>query len=287
MARMDFQKVVQGIGSLGLNIFDFALFDGNEVFTYKFQPCNRCNNSYSVAKAFVITALGILWDEGRFRVTDPVIKYFPEELPKSLDPKWQLVTVEHVITHCIGLDIGFLDIDTDDMKAYPTDDYLHLVLAHPLAYMPGQHSQYSDAAYYLLSRLVTKLSGEKLDTFLWKRLLYPLQFTEVAWSRCPREYPIGATGLYISTEDMLKLGMLYLNDGFYQGVRYISHQWVEMVFSRNYELHPMSVNGLIGKGGMYGQAIVIHRGNRFAAAWHGHVENGASNKEIISLLDMI
>ncbi len=283
---MDFQKIVQGIGSLGHNIYDFAFYDGNAIYTHNFQPCNRCNNSYSVAKAFVMTALGFLRDEGRFNVSDPIIQYFSDKLPGNIDPKWQSVTVEHVITHRIGFDCGFLDIDTDDIQAYLTDDYLQLVFEHPLVYTPGEHSQYSDAAYYLLSRLVTALSQEKLDTFLLKRLLRPMQFTEVAWSRCPREYPIGATGLYISTEDMLKLGMLYLNDGIYQGVRYVSRQWVEKAITCDYELHSMSAGGWIGKGGMYGQAVVFHRGKHFAAAWHGHDKNGC-NKSVLSYLDTI
>ena len=55
-------------------------------------------------------------------------------------------------------------------------------------------------------------------------------------------YPIGATGLYITTEDMLKLGILYLNNGVYLGKRYVSEEWVRLVISREYEFHAMTAS---------------------------------------------
>ena len=69
--------------------------------------------------------------------------------------------------------------------------------------MPGSHYQYTDAAFYLMSRLVSHVSGEKADSLLWRRILKPMGCVEVAWSRCPNEYPIGATGLYIGAGDMV------------------------------------------------------------------------------------
>ena len=283
---MNVEQLIQDIASLGLNLYDFALYTEEGIFTYRFQPCNNCANSYSVAKLFVVTALGMLWDEGRIRMEDPLRLYF--DIPQSADPRWHNATIEHAVTHRLGFGEGFLDIDSDDVTAYPTDDYLSMVFAHPLACDPGTEFQYTDAAYYLLSRLVSRVTGEKLDVFLNRRLLRPLRFHEAAWSRCPQEYPIGATGLYISAADMVKLPALYMQGGIWQGERFLSQAWTELAIAREYELHPLADSGsLIGKGGMYGQMAAFSRDKHIAIAWHAHENREGMNRLKAYLCDRI
>ena len=60
-------------------------------------PANPCCNCYSVAKAFTVTALGILYDKGLLTpdslLTDILSKYIPDKI----DPKWHKVTLHHLI----------------------------------------------------------------------------------------------------------------------------------------------------------------------------------------------
>ncbi|MFQ9800117.1 MAG: serine hydrolase [Clostridia bacterium] len=81
---------------------------------------------------------------------------FAGELPEGHDPRWEKVTVEQVVKHRFGTGEGYLDIDVEDIRDYGTNDFLQVVFRHPLAFEPGTHDQYSDAAYYLLSRVVSK-----------------------------------------------------------------------------------------------------------------------------------
>ena len=277
---IDFKSFVRDIDAQSLNLYDYALFTPEGIFSRHAQPCNNCANSYSVAKVFIMTALGILWDEGKFHLSDPICRYIPPI--EGADPRWRDVTIEHAITHRIGFDEGFLDIDTEDASQYPSDDYLSLVLTHPLAHQPGTHAQYSDAAYYLLSRLIHVLSGEKADVFINRRLLLPLRFREAAFSRCPHDHPIGATGLYISANDMVKLGALYMQDGLWQDTRILSREWVSIAQQREFELHPLAAkyadNDLIGKWGLYGQLLVYSKEKQFAFACHAHIEDRSSQR---------
>ena len=48
-------------------------------------------------------------------------------------------------------------------------------------------------------------------------------------------YPMGATGLYISSADMVKLGQVYLEGGTYYGRRILSEEWVIMSLEREYD----------------------------------------------------
>lgn len=283
---MDFERIIQEIDRLGINLYDFALYTPEDgIKAHHFQPCSNCHNSYSVAKAFIMTALGMLRDEGKIRMSDPLWLYF--DFPENADPRFGSATIEHAATHRLGFDEGFLDIDCEDASLYPTKDYLSIVLSHPLAHDPGTHEQYSDAAFYLLSRLISQVTGERADVFLNRRLLQPLSFREAAWSRCPQDYPIGATGLYIGAADMVKLGALYLNGGTWQGERLLSTKWVQTAIAKEYELHPVLPDDptcdLIGKWGMYGQLVAFSRKRNFAVAFHAH----ATHEELQTLTEYL
>ncbi len=234
--------------------------------TVKIVPASNCHDSYSVAKAFVVTAVGILEDRGLLSTEEKVYPIFREKFREGFDQKWQDVTIDHVLRHMTGFECGFLDIDWEDVRAYPTDDYLDMVLNHPLKYEPGTTYVYSDAAYYLLSRIITAKCGERLDDFLCRELFSPMHFAEFAFSKCPCGYPMGATGLYISTEDMAKLGQLYLQNGVWEGRQILSEQFVKKALGR-YEFR--SAYGGYAKGGMYGQNLYLDPVRHLVIAFHG------------------
>lgn len=283
---MTLEIMLPAIEKLGINLYSMAFYHDGQIEEHRFQPANNCHNSYSVAKAFAMTAVGMLQDDGLLDVKKPICWYMGNLVPEDTDPAWKTITVENVLKHMIGYGEGFLDIDVEDIHEYPTDDFLDMVFHHPLKYQPGEHYQYSDAAYYLISRLITCVSGQKADVFLNHRLFQPLGFQEAAWSRCPKDYPMGATGLYISAADMVKLGVLYLEGGVWQGKRIISEEWVKMAIDNHYELSIKSPSGWIGKGGMNGQMMMFHPDKHCAIAWHAYCTN-EDVKKLIACLDRL
>lgn len=280
---MTFEEMIPEIEKAGINLYGMAFYRDGKIVEHRFQPAANCHNCYSVAKAFTMTAIGFLHDDGLIDVKKPVHHYMAELIPEDADPAWKLITVEQVMKHTIGYGEGFLDIDVEKVSEYPTKDYLSMVFHHKLTYLPGQQYQYSDAAYYLLSRLVSCVSSEKLDVFLNRRLFQPMDFQEVAWSHCPYDYPMGATGLYISATDMVKLGALYLEGGVWNGKRLLSKEWIRKAVGNEYELRNKTAAGLIGKGGMYGQQLLFNPEKNFAIAWHTH----AHSEQIKFLIDFI
>lgn len=279
---MDIERTWRVIASSGVNLYDFAIIAPDGSYSHQFQPCNRCNNSYSVAKAFIMTGIGLLYDDELLRPEDRLDRFF--DIPRDADARWREVTVGHLLTHRSGIDTAFLDIDCDNPAAYPTDDYLSLVFAHPLPYEPGTHYQYSDAVFYLLSRLISQVYGQPVDVLLGERVLRPLRFGETAWSRCPQGHPIGGTGLYASAADVAKLAQLYLNNGYCDARRLLSAEWVRLAVSSGYELHPFGATGWIGKGGMYGQGLAFSRARGMAVAWHAF-ETAGREGALTELLD--
>lgn len=281
---LGFEQIVQDVGNLHLNLYDLAIGTAEGINEHYFNACNACNNSYSIGKAFVMSAVGLLFDKGLLHPEDRVVALMKDLLPAQMDPGWNLVSVEQVLTHRVGFGADFLDTDTEDVTTYPTRDYLSIVLSHPLDYVPGSHYQYSDAASHLLSRLVEHVGGKPTDQLLADQLLTPMGFREVAWSRCPNGHIIGATGLYTRASDMLKLGWLYLNQGRWKDKQLLSAKWCRRAIAREYEFHMMTPGGLIGKGGMYGQGIVFSQRGGYAAAWHSY-ENAEDTGKLIDYLD--
>ena len=57
---------------------------------------------------------------------------------------------------------------------------MKIVFSEPLAYAPGERFQYTDAAYYLLSRMVERVAGEKLSDLVRRELAVKMRFREFA-----------------------------------------------------------------------------------------------------------
>ena len=239
-------------------------------------PANPTCNCYSVAKAFTVTAIGLLYDKGLLTPQTLICDILKKYLPNDIDEKWLKVTIHDVLLHKVGFGCGMLDIDCEDASLYPTCDYLQIVLKTKLKYEPGTVHQYTDAAYYLLSRVVFELSGIELSALLRPIVMEKMKFKEYAWSKCPYGYSIGATGLYIRTEDMVKLGILYLNKGIWKGERILSEEWIDLVLSNGYEFKHIR-DGWYGKGGMLGQFLIFNMEKGKAVACHSYDDNVRSS----------
>lgn len=261
-----------------LPVYTIAVSSSNGIKTKTVNEGNPCQNCYSVTKVYCVTAIGMLVDAGKLKVTDTIGDIFKEELEAyGINPtKWKRVKIHDVLRHRAGFDRGFLDIDAEDSTKFKSQDFLYLVLSEPLVHTAGTHYQYTDAAYYLISRVVTKISGQNLDDFLAERLFKYTDCREYAFAKCPYGYPIGATGLYIRSADVAKLGRIYLDGGKYNGRQIISKSWVDTVLKNSYELGNAGSNAY-AKGGMRGQRLYINFAKNVAVAWHSYDPNDKTN----------
>lgn len=260
-------ELAEFVRGKGYNVFSIAEICGGQAESMQLVKTNRCQDTYSVSKAFVVTALGMLFDEGKISPEDKVTKFFPEYAPA--DERWHDVTIDMALRHRIGMPGGFLDIDCVEMKEFGRDLLGHL-FAQRMECAPGEKRVYTDGAYYLLGRIAEAAAGTGLNNFLWERLFEPMEFTEAAWSTCPMGHAMGATGLYITTADMAKLGQLYLCGGEWHGRRLLSQEWVHLVRERGYELRPVGIGEAYGKGGMYGQMLLVVPETGRVVAWHAY-----------------
>ena len=257
----------------GNNIYFLCEGDrNNNIRKEIINPANPNCNCYSVAKAFTVTAIGLLYDKCLIKLDMKVVDILKKYVPIDICDKWKKVTIHNLLLHQVGFDKGLLDIDCDDASKYETLDYLTKVFKTKLVYEPGTITQYTDAAYYVLSRVVCEISGMDIEDLLRPILMDKLHFKELAWSKCPYGYSIGATGIYIRTEDMVKLGILYVNYGKYNDEVIISKEWVNIVLENGYEFKHLK-DDWYAKGGMCGQLLMFNMKSGKVIGCHSYDDN--------------
>ncbi len=177
---------------------------------------------FSLSKSFTSTGIGLAVAEGLLTVEDPVLGFFPDDAPADPSENLKAMRVRHLLTMNTGH-----DEDTTRRVFHGSDDnWPRTFLSLPVEHEPGTWFVYNTAATYMLSAIITKLTGETLLDYLRPRLLDPLGIEGATWESDPRGISIGGSGLHAKTEDIARFGQLYLQKGLWQGKRLVSEDWI-------------------------------------------------------------
>jgi CubicO group peptidase (beta-lactamase class C family) len=164
----------------------------------------------SQTKAITSTAVMMLWEEGKFRLDDPISKFIPEfKNPRVLQnfrygdttftavPANKEITIRHLLTHTSGLGYGVIDgdermemiynkariIDLYTTENISIGDNIKKLAALPLHHNPGEKYTYSEGLD-VLGYLIEIVSGMPFDRFLRTRLFDPLGMNDT-WFYLP------------------------------------------------------------------------------------------------------
>lgn len=215
----------------GLELHSFMLVRNGcviaEGWWNPYQPHLR-HSLYSLSKSFTATAIGMAVEENLLNLTDRVVDFFPDKRPSSLDARWQALTVEHLLT----MTTGHREDTLERVLGAPDGDWIKAFFACPLELEPGTTFVYNTPATYMLSAILQRAAGEKLIDYLRPRLFEPLGIADPVWLECPQGINTGGFGLSITTEDIAKFGLLFLNKGMWNGVRLISADWINRASSK-------------------------------------------------------
>ena len=258
-------------------MYDIAVItdDGME---YLHNPnSNFANNGHSVTKFFISSAIGILVTQGKINLTDKVTDFFTkEEIGDKIDKKWYNVTVEHALQHKTGmLNIPY---GVDESAHIPLigEDFLKYVFSIKIEAEPGTQRKYSDAAYYLLGRIIHKASGMTAYEFIRENIAKPLGFGQWGMLLCPMGHTIGGGGLYTASDDTARLGFLWANNGRVDGNEIISPEYIKAAMENDYACTSFRDTDIFLKTGAHGQCVAFSLKRKAAAAWHGFSLDGGN-----------
>lgn len=201
----------------------------NDCTVVKIAPapysCSHKREVYSLSKSFCSTAIGFLVDEGKLSLDDRIVDLFPDKLPDVVSENLAAMRVRHVLS----MNTGHAGCVMYHMVR--ADDAAKAFLAQDVPYVPGTHFAYNTGATCLLSCIVERLSCMHLLDFLTWKLFLPLGITDMRWNRVPDGNNEGGCGIHVSSDDIAKLGLLYLHGGVWNGKRLLSEAWVKAASS--------------------------------------------------------
>jgi CubicO group peptidase (beta-lactamase class C family) len=172
---------------------------------------------YSMTKPVTGVAMMILFEEGKWRLDDPVTRYIPEfkalKVVKSINPDGSLVledmkrppTMREIMSHTAGFGYGLAEEHPVDkmfrekqvLSSTSLKEMIDRTAQIPLMYQPGTNWYYSSAVD-IQGYLVEKLSGQKFGDFLAERVFKPLKMND--------------TGFYTGADKADRLAAVYVFD---------------------------------------------------------------------------
>jgi CubicO group peptidase (beta-lactamase class C family) len=177
---------------------------------------------YSLSKSFTSTAAAFAQAEGLLDLDDTVISHFPEFATDITDPRSRAVKVRHVASMAAGHTREMLD---EALTRDPEEPVRGFLLVPPDR-EPGSVFAYSQPCTYTLASIVQRNAGMPLTRYLRPRLFDPLGIGHVGWHAFRPGREQGFSGLHARTEDIAKLGLLYLQQGRWEGAQLIPGEWV-------------------------------------------------------------
>jgi hypothetical protein len=173
---------------------------------------------YSTSKSFTSTAVGLAISEKKLSLDDKIISFFPESLPDTVSTFLAELKIKNLLSMSTG---------QRRESSTTVNDWVRAFLETPVTTEPGTRYRYSSMASFMLSAIVQKVTGEKVIDYLTPRLFDPLGIEGADWETNPQGINTGGWGLRVKTEDMAKLGQLYLQKGKWNGKQILTKEWVE------------------------------------------------------------
>lgn len=219
---------------------------------------------HSMSKSITGMAIGILIGEGKLNITDKVIDLLPDKKTLTSMLRLRDVTIEHLLSMTSG-------VQFNETGAISGNDWIKGYMDSGTSFAPGKEFSYNSMNSYMLSAIVTAITGQTLFDFVKERIFDPMGIKRVFWEACPQGITKGGWGLFMRVEDMCKLGQLYLQKGMWEGKQLVPEGWVvastkphattDISDAPQYGYHLWLINNREGAfifNGMLGQNVYIY-----------------------------
>jgi CubicO group peptidase (beta-lactamase class C family) len=125
----------------------------------------------SISKPICMTALMTLFDQGAFKLDDPLQKF----IPQFAGDQRHRVTMQHLLTHVSGLPDQLPENEVLRKKHASLAEFAEHAIRTPLSFAPASRYQYSSMAILLAARVAEIISGLDILTLVDRAVFQPLQ----------------------------------------------------------------------------------------------------------------
>lgn len=230
-----------------------ACQNDEEIYAYKNPKLYKENFMIASATKSVISILiGMALDQGLIKsVDEKVLSFFPEYECPADEPLKRSITIKHLLTMSASFPYPNWK---EPLERFCKQKNWVLGTLDMLGNggITGEY-KYSSFGVHLLSAILTKVTGKSAREYANEKLFLPLGLEEVpdsknqefsmeglfkptvrSWVHDRQNISTGGWGLCISLNDMLRIGQLYLNQGFYNGKQLLSPQYIKESITPQY-----------------------------------------------------
>lgn len=184
--------------------------------------------TWSISKSVLATVLGVAYGEGRFKLDDPVAKFYP---PMQAHPQ---LRIEDLLHWASGLDwqedYEYAPLKSSVVAMLYTrgrGDMAGFTAAHGVAAAPGERFLYSSGDSNVLAASLRQMVGaEAYADYPWQALFEPLGIRQAVWERDAQGTFVGSSYLYMTARELARIGQLMLDNGRWQGRQLLPADWV-------------------------------------------------------------
>lgn len=227
--------------------------NGYLVADYYFNPLYPRDTPHiihSATKSIMSALIGIAIEQGHIESVDvPYVAFFPDKQAAITDERMKAITLRDLLSMETG-------IRSRDFSLYSwegifamqqTNDWVAYIMSLPVDAEPGVRFDYSNMSSFLLSAIIEEATGMDTLDFARENLFDPLGIEDVRWEWSPQGYAIGFARMWLKPEDMAKFGLLYLQQGQWDGEQIVPAAWVREsltphAFPKNY-VEVLEANG--------------------------------------------
>ena len=201
----------------------------------------------SVSKSYIAALVGIALDQGCLTSVDQkMMAFFPEFADQITDPRKAQITIRDLLQMRGGY--PWEETDPAFWEALLAGDQLPLLVDYPLLSDPGTAFHYSNLTSYLLGVIVARACDTDLWAYAQEHLLSPMGAGAGQWY--PDQYGYYYSLFSFTARDLARFGLLFLDDGWYEGNPVLSADWVRASL-QNYSDGIDSGGIVAGKMGYY------------------------------------
>ena len=197
----------------------------------------------SVSKSVTSLLVGIAVDKGMLQSIDQTaISFFPQYTDiRNLDDRKTRITVRDLLSMKTGMDFYESPYQGSPLQQLNTCgcDWLHFVLDVPMTGEPGTDWAYNSGGVILLGGVLRAVTGVPADQFAQQNLFAKIGIGNYYWAKgLPDGLPHMGGGLFLSGDDLARIGYLVLRNGVWNEQQLVSSNWIGLSTSRTTESIP-------------------------------------------------
>jgi CubicO group peptidase (beta-lactamase class C family) len=215
-----------------LNMDSVIISEGSTFYRHKFKDEHLLNDLRSISKPVLCMALGIAIEKGLFLrgtrvdLDTRIWPFFEERVSLKSDhnlERLNKITLRHVLTHTMGYAEGFMF--SKDIKDRDPNTLLDYIFNTDLVYDPGERFIYTNVGPYVISALIHEELDINAAKWVEELLFQKIGIVEYEWKNYGK-YCAGSSGLRLSNNDLHKVGLILIHDGYYDQNEIVPKHWI-------------------------------------------------------------